>query len=633
MSVHAQSYTWGGTGSTTATPDYILGTNWSVVFIGPPPPPVLPGQAAVFGSTGSSTVNVAPGFVQPASWTFSANAQSYGFSGGAIAFSVAGPAGGIINNANAGQVIIIGNAINDGAVFPGPVAVPVMVQQLGNSTLVLTGANGYSGGTLISAGTVQVNNGSALGTGTVTLGGGTLQMTGLASVGFSNNFAVNAPGGTVDAAGAQVTLSGVISDGAGAGVLRLVDSVGTGFFQLTGVNTYSGGTLVNGTIVQVSNNNSVGTGTVTLDNGTLMSDGTHNVTLTNNFRINNNGAFNIIDAFGKTVTIAGNISDGAAPGQLTVKDTAFANSRVVLLGNNTYTGGTTICTCGTLQLGDPTHMASLVGDVFNEGTFRIVNANTSRITSIINTNGGITEFGRLGSADVVTAGSAIIDNSFSGGVFFQGKSDAGTANITNHDFGGTLFRDRSSAGSATITTNDNGVVEFFDRADGGKAQFITNGSGAVDFSGSTGPNGDHRINAGSIAGSGSYFIGVGNTLVVGGNNLSTNVRGVIADNCGCGPGSGNLEKVGSCTLILSGPNIYTGTTVVNGGVLDVEGSIFSSSLTTVNLGCVLTGAGIVGKTQIANGGIFLPGNGFGTSTQVQGNLAFDSGALYFVQLN
>ena len=73
---------------------------------------------------------------------------------------------------------------------------------------------------------------------------------------------------------------------------------------------------------------------------------------------------------------------------------------------------------------------------------------------------------------------------------------------------------------------------------------------------------------------------------------------------------------------------------MNGGVLDVEGSIASSSLTTVNASAALTGAGIVGNTEIATGGIFLPGNGTpGSFTTVAGNLALQPGSLYLVQLN
>jgi autotransporter-associated beta strand protein len=593
----AQSFVWGGAGSTTTTSDYNLDTNWSSPPAGAPP--VASGQSAIFDSSGSASVAVTSGPLAPGSWTFSANAQSYTITGAVLNFSQAGSAGGIIDNANAGQTITIANSIGESV--PG-----VQVQVLGPSTLVLSGANSYTGGTTVS-----------------------------------------------------------------------------GFATL-----------------QVTNNSAVGTGTVTLSDGLFQADGVSDLTFSNNFRIDNTAAGSAIDSNGVMLTIAGTISDGNGPGKLTVLDNSFAGTGVVVLaGTNTYTGGTTICSCATLQLGDASHTASIVGDVINEGRFAIVNADTSRITSITtdggfteflgantagtmtltNQNGGVLVFGLPGGSDTSTAGSATISND-NAGTIFAAFSNAGTASITNHNNGGTEFFERASAASATIvndnngftsfgqpsgadtptagnahitnnsggqtifnafstaggaiiTTNSGGSTTFFDNSTGGLAQFITNGTGVVDFSGSLGPNGDGRIAAGSIAGSGSYFIGAGNTLIVGGNNLSTNVSGVIADSCGCFPGSGSLEKVGAGMLTLSGLNTYTGTTTVSGGFLNVEGSIASSSLTTVNAGGALTGAGTVGKTMIASGGIFLPGSGFGTSMTVNGNLAFQSGALYLVQLN
>ncbi|MEY9462301.1 MULTISPECIES: autotransporter outer membrane beta-barrel domain-containing protein [Bradyrhizobium] len=374
---------------------------------------------------------------------------------------------------------------------------------------------------------------------------------------------------------------------------------------------------------------------------------------------------------------------------------------LALLGANSYTGGTFICNCGSLQLGDATHTASMVGAVTNEGLFSVVNADTSGITSILNafsgttmflnassagsiviTNNGQVYFGDPlgGGADTATAGRATIIND-SGLIGFFGRTNAGTANITNQNGGGTIFIEQSSAGSATIVnkdfggtvfgtfagsdtatagnatiineadgltdfgafttagnatiiTKDGGRTEFFDNSTGGNARFITTGTGVVDFGGGTGPAGDGRITAGSIEGSGFYYIGGGNTLVVGGNNLSTEVSGVIGDTCGCGPaGPGSLEKVGSGTLILSGANTYTGTTTVNGGILRVDGDISQSSLTTVNAGGALFGAGIVGNTLIANGGIYAPGDGGpGSSMQVQGDLALQSGSVYAVQV-
>lgn len=726
----AQSYTWGG----TTSGNYSDPTNWSpnTGFY-----PFYPTSSAVFGATtGSTTVAVPVPPMLPDSWTFTSNAAAYTINGNEVDFGVAGPTGGLINNANAGQIITINTNIND-------FASGVQVQQLGNSTLVLAGTNGYSGGTLISAGTVQVTNASSVGTGTVTLNGGTFQMQSptVSSVAFSNNFAVNAAGGTVDVNGAQVNLQGVIADGAGGGMLQVIDGAGGGSLQLSGVNTYSGGTLVSGTTLVVSNNSSVGTGAVTLDNAEFVADGSTNLTFTNNFKINNSAFGSAIDAFGTTLTIAGNISDGNGPGKLTVLD-SIGGGAVVLLGNNTYTGGTFICSCGTLQLGDATHTASIVGAVENEGLFNIVNANTSGITSITNdagltifrnatsagtmtitnlfggetdfvnsssagsaqiiNNGGnttfldastagnaniinhnaTTVFGSFGGTDTSTAGHATINND-NGGTIFLAMTNAGTANITDINGGGVIFQDQASAasatitnnnggaasfgqpfgtdtptagnaviinnsggatlfyafstaGNATITTNNGGGTFFFDNSTGGAAQFITNGTGIVDFGGSIGPNSDGRITAGSIAGSGTYYIGGGNTLVVGGNNLSTTMSGVIADNypCGCTSGPGSLEKVGAGTLILSGPNSYTGTTAVNGGVLQVDGSIESSSQTTVNAGGTLAGVGTVSDTKIVSGGIFAPGDAApGGFLTVAGNLAFQSGALYFVQLN
>jgi len=636
-------------------------------------------------------------------------------------------AGDPIFDVTTGNIATVAGTISD-ASLPAPLGV---VEKIGAGTLVLSGTNTYSGGTVISAGTLQVVNASSVGSGAVTMDGGTFQADGAGDLTFSNNFKVNTTGGAVDNNGIVLTLSGTISNGNGStGVLQLTDSSGGfGTTVLSGVNTYTGGTNVVGTALQVTNNSSVGTGTVTLENGLFQAAGLSDLTFTNNFKINATPSGSAIDANGISLTIAGNITDGSGgAGKLTVLDSLFGGGVVVLTGTNTYTGGTTICDCATLQLGDATHTGSIVGAVTNHGYFDIVNANTAGITSInndgffgpatttffnatsagsiaiTNRNGGETDFGiafgtdtatagnativnrtggvtvfnamttagnatitnrsggttyfydlsHAGSAsitnrfggqtvfgtafgtDAPSAGTAVIVNRFGGNTEFNALATASSATITNRFGGSTDFYDFSTAGNATITTNNGGVTYFHDNADGGTAQFITAGTGFVDFSGSLGPNGDGRIAAGSIAGSGFYYIGAGNTLVVGGNNLSTEVSGVIADYnpCGCFPGIGNLEKAGTGTLILSGINTYTGTTTVNGGVLQVDGSIVSSSLVTVNANAALTGAGTVGHTVIASGGIFLPGNGTpGSSMTVSGNLAFQSGALYLVQLN
>jgi autotransporter-associated beta strand protein len=99
------------------------------------------------------------------------------------------------------------------------------------------------------------------------------------------------------------------------------------------------------------------------------------------------------------------------------------------------------------------------------------------------------------------------------------------------------------------------------------------------------------------------------------------------------PGSGGLIKDGPGLVTLMAQNTYTGPTTITGGVLAVNGSIASSSLTTVNNGGTLTGNGTVGNTIVNSGGLFAPGNGTpGSSITVAGNLAFQSGAVYLVQV-
>jgi autotransporter-associated beta strand protein len=101
------------------------------------------------------------------------------------------------------------------------------------------------------------------------------------------------------------------------------------------------------------------------------------------------------------------------------------------------------------------------------------------------------------------------------------------------------------------------------------------------------------------------------------------------------PGStGSLLIPGAGTVILTGVNTYTGPTTVSAGALFVDGSIASSSLTTVNNDAALHGSGTVGSTVINAGGFLVPGPvGTPGSMSVAGNLAFQSGAFYVVQAN
>jgi hypothetical protein len=263
---------------------------------------------------------------------------------------------------------------------------------------------------------------------------------------------------------------------------------------------------------------------------------------------------------------------------------------------------------------------AIVNNTVGGGGFVNFNNNSSAGTATI-TNTAFLGFG--GSS---TAGNSTIINS--GITTFAGSSTAGNAIITNNQ--GLIFGGSSTAGNATIITNAGsnnvGTTFIFQTSSGGNARFITNAGGTVDFSTLT----TAGTTAGSIEGAGTYALGSKN-LTVGSNNLSTTVSGVIADGGVVGGTGASLTKVGSGTLVLSGADTYSGPTTIAAGTLTVNGSIASSTV-TVNAGATLSGTGTVGGLTIASGGMFAPGNSPGTMT-VAGNLAFQSGALYVVQIN
>jgi uncharacterized protein with beta-barrel porin domain len=138
-----------------------------------------------------------------------------------------------------------------------------------------------------------------------------------------------------------------------------------------------------------------------------------------------------------------------------------------------------------------------------------------------------------------------------------------------------------------------------------------------------------------IAGSSMFDIAAGTT---------TTLQGVISD----GASSGSLVKTDTGTLLLSATNTYTGATDVNGGTLRAgsAGAFGSSSTFAVAAGATLdlngfnktfgalSGAGTVTGANTTISGTFTPGNGTpGSSMAIVGNLAFQSGAQYMVQLN
>ncbi len=101
------------------------------------------------------------------------------------------------------------------------------------------------------------------------------------------------------------------------------------------------------------------------------------------------------------------------------------------------------------------------------------------------------------------------------------------------------------------------------------------------------------------------------TWIVGGANTDETFRGVI-DNC-CSStghhGKTNIQKIGSGDWRLTGANVHSGTTSVQGGRLIVNGSFKGTGAVNVAADATLCGTGsIAGKVTVAQNGVLAVGD-------------------------
>jgi autotransporter-associated beta strand protein len=404
--------------------------------------------AASFGSAGTFTVSdtADPGSLR------NSVASANGSSGSTVIWSTG--TGGTINlgspalsiNGNttldvgpaASAVTIAGSTItltsglvtfsNSNAAQPWTISSVVAgageLSKTGAGTLILTGTNTYTGGTAIGAGVLNVNSDSALGnaSGGIVFGGGTLQTA--ASI-TSARTIILVGNGTFDTNGFNSTFSGTIS-----GVGGLVKQ-GAGTLFLTGANSYSGGTSLEGGILNINNDAALGSGGITLEGGTLQT-----------------GA-SIMD--GRTIVIVGSgtLDNGgnasnfggliSGSGSLVVSGTGT----MTLSGANTYTGGTTLTSGVTLVATNDLNLGDAGGSItLDSGTLQTqAGISNSRIIHLGAGGGTIDNFGM---SDVF---SGAIDGT--GGLTFVG---AGTVTLSgaNSYLGGTTV----SAGKLAYGADD-----------------------------------------------------------------------------------------------------------------------------------------------------------------------------------
>jgi fibronectin-binding autotransporter adhesin len=559
------------------------------------------GSFGVFqGTPGTVTVDGSLGDVATAGMQFASN--GYVVQGDALHLtgSAADPAHAIIrvgdgSAAGAGYTATLGNVLTGGT---GLVKTDA-------GTLVLGADNTYTGGTTIQGGTLQLGNGGTTGSllGNV-LDNGTLA--------FSRS-------GTF-------SFDGIIS---GTGALQ---QSGTGTLILTGNNTYTGGTTVNSGILQIGDGGT--TGWITGD-------------IVNNKYVRFNRSDDVV--FGGNISGTGSLlKDGAGTlilaGAVT-EDSATTSTRP------------TVITSGTLQIGNGGTTGSLAGDVTNNsalvfnrsdtvtfdgliigtgsltqnGTGTLVISNTTVLGGVA-INHGTLQIGNGGdkywnSGDILNNGTLIFNQAdnpnrlgsfnalISGtGNLIKDASDTLMLGADDTYTGGTLIRGGTlqlgmggTAGSVLGDITNNGVLGF-NRSDNVTFTNRVTGTGMLQKGGY-----NTLTVISDLMSTGGTRIDLG-TLQIGNGGTSGSLVGDVVNNGtlifdrsddqtfgGNVSGAGQLVKLGSNTLTLTGTNASAGNFNLNPGTLVADGTLRLTSGAALTYGASVGGNGAAARLQIDHG--------------------------------
>ena len=379
-----------------------------------------------------------------------------------------------------------------------------------------------------------------------------------------------------------VTLSGVIAAGSGSKDYAITKT-GTSTFSLTGINTYAGGTTINGGTLAINNSASLGatSGGLTINAGTLeVSTGFTTTRLTT---LGNTASTLQIDP-SQTYTVNGIIS---GTGMLNKTGTGT----LTLGATNTYSGGTTIL-AGTLQLGASERLLNTASVTVNGGTFDLQTFSET-VAGVTLSSGSIIGSGTLtGSAYAFDAGTV---SAPLGGVAALTKSTTGTLTLsgTNTYSGGTTIN------GGTVVINSSANL-------GANTGGLTLNAGTLEIA--TGFTSTRALALGNAAS--TIQVDSGQTFIV---------------NTAAITGTGVLNKTGAGTIVLGAANTYSGGTVVSAGTLQISASerIANTSDLTVSGGTfdVQTFSETVGTVTLSSGSI----TGTGTGTVTGSSFAVQSG--------
>ncbi|MDZ7617681.1 MAG: autotransporter-associated beta strand repeat-containing protein, partial [Patescibacteria group bacterium] len=495
----------------------------------------------------------------------------------------------------AGTAAMTGNLTNSGG--------NATLTKTGEGTLILSGANTYSGGTNFNGGLIQAASLDNLGGGSFTFDGGGLQFGAVFDPSVRTmTFNITSGKGTVlDTNGFDVSLANSIGN-SGKGSLY---KVGDGTLTLLATATHSGTTHIGGGALRLAGTGGALSGSVYVQNvGKLVLD---NTTGSNAQRLNANGS--VYSESGEIALIgpAAGITQTTgylfgSSGLTTISVTAQSNPTILSLGGLSRGTGSTYLLRGT-NLGTASS-----GEV---AQIKVTGGGTGGNGSV-GGEGGLT-LSNTGTGDQIgIAPYALGDNSASGvgGGLVTYDATSGVRLLTGAEYNPAMTANRNVRLAASPAAVGTMSVRSLTLTNAGtptevainSGSMLTLSSAAIVSTGSVG----NAIRGGTLtfpSNSATYNEGFFHTVA------DLTVDSVIVN----GSRSTEITKSGQGKLILNAANTYTGTTYVNAGRLILNGSIAGG--VRVDVGAGMGGSGNLG--MMSGSGLVSPGQSAGILTTSQ----------------
>ncbi|MEL7188506.1 MAG: autotransporter domain-containing protein [Pseudomonadota bacterium] len=408
-----------------------------------------------------------------------------------------------------------------------------------------------------------------------------------------------------------------------------------------------------------------GTGTLALTETSSNIRAADDITATIDAALIGTGGINKVEA-GTLILNGANTYTGdttVAGGTLILNGSLVSDAEVTasatLSGTGTSTGSVTVQTAGAIAPGtDGTAGTLTVGDLILTQNailaFDLGDPADAAASDRIQVNGDLTLDGLLNASDIGSFGLGV----------YRLIDYTGTLTDNGLLVNGLPAGFDLEQGSIQVTTNgqvnliiDRAIpsIQFFDGADAMGDDVIDGGSGSWNLTDTNWTDANGEFNAawnddfavfGGAAGgtvtvddaitfTGIQFAADGYTIASGTGALTisngatpfrvdTGLTATISAQIG---GTGGLNKLDAGTLVLDGDHTYTGDTVIDGGILEVNGSLVSD--VTVNAGGSLAGAGTTGALAVS--GTLAPGAGIGTFNAT--DLSFASGSTLEIDVD